>query len=344
MKAAIVTAPGVIEIQDIPEPEPGPYQALVKILATGFCNGTDAKIIEGHWPGVGPFPYILGHETVGRIVQLGEKVRNLDEGEVILQAHVDAYPQLGLGSAWGGFTEYGLVTDWQALEEDGLPIANEFDKAQQTIPGDIDPLPAVMFITYKETYSALQHFGVPRGRPVVVVGDGPVGVCLGIFARQLGGDPVIVAGHHDSRLKRAQLAGIDHVINSKKNDFDSAVRDLCPQGVALFIDGVGSNAIVQQGLNLLQDGGRVAIYGYTDTRQATFDWSAAPMRWTMDYLVVPQLDRVVESHDAIVELAVSGVINPTLMISDTLVLEDVDEAYRRVKDREAFKAVIVTDR
>jgi D-arabinose 1-dehydrogenase-like Zn-dependent alcohol dehydrogenase len=71
MKAAIVTAPGKLEVQDIPLPVPGPYDCLVKIEACAVCSGTDTAVINDHFPSRAPYPLVLGHESAGKIIEVG---------------------------------------------------------------------------------------------------------------------------------------------------------------------------------------------------------------------------------------------------------------------------------
>ena len=76
MKGIIVEKDGTIRLaDDIPMPEPGPYEALVKIESCMICNGTDMEIIRGELPEAQVFPTVLGHESAGRVVQIGEKVK-----------------------------------------------------------------------------------------------------------------------------------------------------------------------------------------------------------------------------------------------------------------------------
>lgn len=79
MKGLFVTAPGKMDILEIPTPEPGPFEALVKTEACAICNSTDTKVIHGKFVS-GTWPVLLGHETVGRIVKLGEQVRSFKVG------------------------------------------------------------------------------------------------------------------------------------------------------------------------------------------------------------------------------------------------------------------------
>ena len=340
MRATIVTKPGEIEVWEVLDPEPGPYEVLVDVIGCGFCNGTDIKIVEGHWPGLDQMPYILGHEAVGRVVATGSKVRNLKEGQIIIQPRVEGYPEHGIGTAWGGFVEVALAADWKAMQADGLALLNPFVKAQQIVPPEMDPADAIMLITLKEVYSALQGFGIQSGMDVLIYGDGPVGICMAMCARQMGAGKVILSGHHDKRLGLAEQSGATHVINSKKTDLGEFVRDLAPEGLPLIIDAIGSNQVVQQGLDLIADEGHIGIYGYSDQRQATLDWSRAPVRWSIDYLVVPQLDRLTAAHAVLVNWIMDGRVNLKELVTHQISMDQAPETYRLVKTREALKVIV----
>ena len=118
MRAVVVTQPGTMEIVDVPQPEPGPYQALVKTEVACLCNLTDRKLIEGHFPGIEEYPLALGHETAGIVTQVGGKARNFTEGERAIGGLVLSFPGSDLASAWGGFCEYTLVNDHDAMVAD----------------------------------------------------------------------------------------------------------------------------------------------------------------------------------------------------------------------------------
>ena len=69
MYSVAVQKPDQLEIVEIPKPVPGPYQALIRSEAACLCNMTDRKLIEGHFPGVEQYPLLLGHESVGIVLQ-----------------------------------------------------------------------------------------------------------------------------------------------------------------------------------------------------------------------------------------------------------------------------------
>lgn len=100
MKAIAVMGPNDIGVVgNVPKPVLGDYEALVKVHACGFCNGTDMQIITGTGGdlgnGVSIYPTVLGHEGAGEIVAVGKKVRHIHVGERWI--HPNLYPDVGNG-------------------------------------------------------------------------------------------------------------------------------------------------------------------------------------------------------------------------------------------------------
>ncbi len=118
MKGYAIEKDGSRRIVTVPIPKPDPYQALVKIEACGVCNGTDIKLAHQNFKNFSTYPALLGHEAVGSIVELGEKVSSFRTGDrVTLPFGEDT---AGYYSGWGGYSEYGLVGDIAAIQADGL--------------------------------------------------------------------------------------------------------------------------------------------------------------------------------------------------------------------------------
>ena len=84
MFSVSVTEPGKVAIVEIPDPEPGPYDVVIKTELAFLCNATDRKLIEGHFPGVEDYPLLLGHESVGIVDSVGEKVATFKPGQRVV--------------------------------------------------------------------------------------------------------------------------------------------------------------------------------------------------------------------------------------------------------------------
>ena len=85
MKAAITEGKGDIKLAEVPIPEIGPYQCLCKNLFCTTCTGTDQKIIGRKMLWAKNYPAIVGHESIGRVIKIGRKVRNIKEGTLFLR-------------------------------------------------------------------------------------------------------------------------------------------------------------------------------------------------------------------------------------------------------------------
>jgi NADPH:quinone reductase-like Zn-dependent oxidoreductase len=128
MKGIFVIDIDQTEIRELPEPEIGPYEALVQVEACGICNSTDWKIIEGEFVS-GSFPILLGHESVGRVIRVGDRVLR----STLRDEHM---PFPGGRSCWGGYVERAIVTDVWAQE--GQEYGG-FPHPQQIVPSHIPP-------------------------------------------------------------------------------------------------------------------------------------------------------------------------------------------------------------
>jgi threonine dehydrogenase-like Zn-dependent dehydrogenase len=142
MKSVAVTAPGTVKVvNDVPIPEPGDYEALVRVKACGFCNGTDYQIINGTLPaheGMKALPTLLGHEGSGEVVEVGCKVRYIKAGDRYIHPNLRANPGNGYTSTYGGMSDFGLVADHRAMLEDGYTGPLPFYKKFYRMPDGFD--------------------------------------------------------------------------------------------------------------------------------------------------------------------------------------------------------------
>ena len=90
MKALVVEKPGTLSVRDVAEPPMGEYEARCEMLYGATCTATDLAVIDGRvgWEKL-EYPLILGHESVGRVVEVGSKVRNYRVGDLIPEKLTD---------------------------------------------------------------------------------------------------------------------------------------------------------------------------------------------------------------------------------------------------------------
>lgn len=119
MKTLTVDRNGTLSVQEIPKPAYGECQALVKLLSCGVCNGTDMKLIHGNFKNFDSYPAILGHEGVGRVIEVGSKVTGLHVGDIVLLPFLEQ-ETCGFTPGWGAYSEYAVVGDAESYIANGM--------------------------------------------------------------------------------------------------------------------------------------------------------------------------------------------------------------------------------
>lgn len=260
MKALLATGNGQVQLMDLPVPKLGPYEALVKVEACGICNSTDHKLIVGTFvPGL--FPTAMGHESVGKIVQMDEKVSHFQLGQRVLRPVLFDRHVPGGRSTWGGFAEYSVVVDVRAMREDHLGEPTHWSSVkQQIVPESISPAQAAAMITVKETLSCLKNLGVTAGSSVAVVGTGPVAQAFAFEAGLLGASNVTVFGRRKEWAARFARLGIQNYVTGDDWPAEVVQRAAGP-GFDYIIEAVGSSVALTKALKLVGSQGKVGLYG-----------------------------------------------------------------------------------
>jgi len=339
MKGLIVDKIGSLKIvTDIPEPTIGPYDALVENIACGICNGTDLKLVQGHFKGFSSYPCVLGHEACGRVVKVGSKVRNYKIGDHVLRSMLNDSPKYASG--WGGFSEFAFVSDYYAMLNDGVKNPNGGSIAQQIVPAEFDPAKAQMIITLKEVLSGMKRFGVAPGMKVMINGAGPVGLSMVRMCKLLGVSKVIISDKDENRLTKAKELGADIVLNFSKVDIESTVKQLVPEGLDIFIDAVGLVDLMNLGLKLIKFNGKVGVYGVSPISEAHINWNTSPYNFNIHFVQWPTYEDEAMGHDTVVEYVRCGAIKLNDFVTHVLPLEDYEEAFELVKSKKALKVAL----
>jgi L-iditol 2-dehydrogenase len=335
MLAAIVEAPGRLVVRDLPVPVPGPYDVLTRQLFGSICAATDRHLIAGKLPVPGiAYPLILGHESIGRVIEAGSKVRNLRAGDLVTRTGAPALE--GCHPFWGGFVEYGIARDVAAMQADGVPEAEWAPHAvNRRLPPGIDPASATMMITWRETHSYLSRIGVPPGGHVLVLGSGGNGFSFAVLARLLGAGRVSMVGN-PHWAPHAAAVGVETFI-----DYRTSPPLSDPTGdVDVIIDAVGHTGGIEAVLPRLRTGGAIGIYGIEDLgeRMAFLGTLAARGFRTHG----PGDYSEAEAHDAVVGLLEAGKLDARRWFDPAAAvpLTDIAAAIAAIERRDSLKAVV----
>lgn len=343
MKAVAAMGDGTVQVVEVPKTKiKGPYECLVRVTACGLCSSTDLKIISHGSVAQMPieYPTLIGHEGIGIIEELGEKVRYWKKGDRV--ACPFGQPEGGYYYNWNGMGGYAIAHDIRAMIEDGVAVKDpavtgvaEMDYQVKPIPEDMSDPDAVMLLTLKENYSALKNFGVEKGSRVLIYGDGAVALGLALFAKLMGAVKVVNVGHHDDRLQRiSRLARADAVINSHVQDVASKIGE---ERFDVVIDAVGSVDIIVQAARYLVPGGLLGIYGVLKKEHSTLDLLALPNNVRLRILNWPYHEH--RTHDEVVEFIRSGKVDPKWFYSHVMPVEDVAKGVDMIRNRQALKVI-----
>lgn len=341
MKTFVVNKDGSTEIREIPKPRYSSKQALVKTIACGMC-GTDVKLLHRNFKGFpeSVYPIMLGHEGVGEVVEVGSEVTTFKVGDKVILPFVDPDPELypGLGSGWGALSEYAVVCDpaaWPAGEAPGCAYA------QTVLDESLDPVDAVMIVTFREVLSNIRYFGIKPGDSVVVYGCGPVGSTFIQFLNLCGIENVVAVDIIDEKLEHVKAHGAKYALNSNEVDVTAEVRKLFPNGVDYVVDAIGAPFVVNAAMPLIRDRGTVLCYGVPPVEQITIDFSKADYNWNVVYQQMPRKEEEGAAHEQVMEWINSGKLVIKDFISDYFKFEDSVEAYEKLLDRQISKKGII---
>lgn len=338
MKAAVVEEPGLLVVKDLPEPVPADYDAVCEILFGATCTGTDQHIIRGSFPFGAKYPLVLGHESIGRIIACGKKVKSYKEGDLVTRVGYLPPPGFKIAVQWGGFAEKGIARDHKEMKKAGLP-AEQWDWYTPTrvLPPDFDPAAATMIITWRETFSFITRMGVGPGARVLVLGSGGNGLAFTAHATNLSSARVAVVGN-PGREEIARSAGATDYFDYKTDDLVNVIKETCMEGFDFIIDAVGKKGMLDNVLPALNPDGKVSIYGIDDSGQCVVNPVHA--RGTFTYFNGGYSEA--ESHDAIVDFIRQGRLNARLWLDldHPYALDDITSAFEAVSRRKTVKALV----
>ncbi len=302
--------------------------------------GTDVKLLHRTFKGFpeSVYPVMLGHEGVGEVVEVGAKVTTFKPGDKVLLPFNDPDPvnYPGLGSAWGALSEYAVVCDPAA------PDAPDCAFAQTILDVDLDPVDSVMIVTFREVLASIRYFGIQPDSTVVVFGCGPVGLTFIKFLSLIGVKNLVACDIVPEKLTQAQHYGATLLINSKEVPVDSEIRKYFPDGVDYVLDAVGSPAIVNQAMPLIQDRGAVLCYGVPEKEEITIDFSKADYNWRVIYQQMPRKREEGLAHKQVLAWMRNGQLNIKDFISDYFQFKDAVHAYDLLLSRKILKKGIIT--
>jgi threonine dehydrogenase-like Zn-dependent dehydrogenase len=341
MIAAILRDFDRLELDEMPTPNPGPGQALVRIRACGFC-ATDFKAIKGIRRNVS-FPLVPGHEPAGVVAAVGQGVTNVREGDEVIiqpsgycgQCHFcrigqhhyceHAYTTGGDGPQDvrpGSFAEYTLT------------CANTLFRKPKNLSWEAACQAEPMSGAWK---GVIQYSQMSVGDDVVVIGTGAIGMYCLMMAKAAGAGRLIAVDLSEHALELARRLGATHTVNPAQCDAKSTVYDILPAGPDLVIEAAGPIQAVQLMVNLLRRGTRWNLFGITTHEKFELDGG-------LMHFLEARMDSSFGTNPLAMEKAITlmerGVINPEQVVSHRFPLTEIHKAVEVMGGRQRNKVII----
>jgi alcohol dehydrogenase len=328
MKALVYHGPGEKSWDEKPDPQiQVPTDAVVRIDSSTIC-GTDLHILKGDVPEV-VAGTVLGHEAVGTVVETGDAVTTLAEGDRVLVSCITSCGRCrfckeghyGLCSGGGGWI-FGHLIDGLQAEYARVPFA---DTSVYKVPEQLTD-EQVLFLA--DILPTAYEVGVLNGKlepgdTIVVVGAGPIGLAAIMTAKLYTPARIVAVDLADARLAKAREFGADVTINNGRENAVEIVQELTQGlGADVAVEAVGVPGTFELCTELVRPGGRVAnvgVHGHSATLHLETLWIRDITITTglVDTFTTPKL----------LQLISEGRIDPTPFATHRFALDDTMAAY-----------------
>lgn len=336
MRGAVIHAPGDVRFETVDDARIlKPTDAVIRTAVTCVC-GSDLWPYRGAEPTDAAHP--MGHEYVGFVEEVGSEVTSVQPGQFVVGSF--ATSDNTCANCLGGFQSSCLDVEFMSTcqaEYVRIPNAQGTLVATDGVPGE-ELWPGLLAVSdvMGTGWWAAEAAQVKPGSTAVVVGDGAVGLCGVIAAREFGAERIIAMSRHEPRQQLAREFGATHIVTERGEEGAARIRELTGGiGADSVLECVGTAQAMQQALHSTRPGGSVGFVGVphevaVDGQELFFSHvglrgGPAPVRRYLPDLI----DRVL-----------TGRIDPGKVFDLTLPLEQVAEGYRAMDERRAVKTLL----
>lgn len=360
MKAAKLYSFDDLRIENIPVPEVGPNEVLIKTRACGICSGDVMP-----WYIEKKAPLVLGHEPSGEIVQLGkelsattpQKIRSFFRDpsfslkpsafkigdRVFVHHHAPCmkcrYCQRGdyvQCETWsksriipGGISEFIVIPEIN-LRNDTLLLPDVISFEDATL---IEPTACVV--------KSLKRAGIRKGDTALIIGLGVMGQIHILLAREFGIDRIIGADMVEFRLKKALEFGADHVVDVKREDIFERIKDLTDgKGAEIVIVGPNSVEAMMTGLRAVSRGGSVVLF--TPARPGEILKIDPNEIYFKDINIVTSYSCGPDDTIMAMKFIEQGIISASKLVTHRFTIDETEKAFRITAEaKDSLKCIIV---
>jgi len=348
MLAATYTQGGTFCVEDIPKPEIGDDEALLRVTGASIC-GTDIKILRnGHRKLAQRRRIVLGHEFLGVVEAVGSRVVGLSTGQ-----RVGLAPNAGCGhcdACLRGQSNY--CPDYTAfgIDRDGAHATHVKIPSSFLAQGNVIPLPdsvreeeAALLEPFSCVVNGVRASRIELGDTVVIYGAGPMGLMHVMLCRISGAAKLIVIDRHEDRLERAKSLGCDLVLHSAEDDVpDRLKRETGGRGVDVVITACPAAEVQRQAVELLAPFGRLCLFGGLPKTVGPVALNTNAIHYG-NFVVTGSTGGSVRDYRVALKLVAGKRVDLSQVISNVYTLDQLDQAYQTALERVTGKVVLVAE-
>lgn len=343
MKAAVLEALDKLVLKDIPTPEIGDDEALLKVEAAAIC-GSDIRIFHHGNPRV-KFPAIMGHEASGTIVKVGKNVTRVKEGQrVALGADVPCgqctWCRNGMGNNCSinyaiGYQIPGVFTQYMKLPrlvlEEGpvTPISGGLSFEEAALA---EPLACAI--------NGLELVNMSLGKTVVIIGMGPIGCMMIDLARVMGAHKVIAVQRSAGRMAIAKQYGADAYIDSSSEDVVKRCRELTGgEGPDVVMTTNGDVNTHEQAIEMVAHRGYVNLFGGLKKDARPMSLLSNTIHYK-ECFVTGSHGSTPRQHELAVKLLETCKVRVKPLITHRFPLAKIHDAFAAMEGRSGMKVIV----
>lgn len=323
MRAAVLEAVGQpLVITEVPEPSPGAHDLLLRVRACGIC-GSDLHASDTFVPP----GKVMGHEIAGEVVGVGAAVRDrFTDGQLVA-----AFPVGSCGTCQ--FCRTGYAAKCHGATQIGFQVAGGYADyvvvpatGAVALPAGVDHRLGALVEPLAVGLHALDKTPMEHGEPVLVLGAGPVGLAVAVWARALGAREVVVSDpveHRRALAERLGAAGVD----PSKQDVRSAFEALTGEAPRVVVECVGVPGLIQHAVEVAATDGVVTVVGLCMGADQVFPFPAMQKELALQFVLYYRRQDFVTT----VRMLADRRLDPSPMITDVVGLDAMPARFEALK-------------
>ncbi len=347
MKAAVIKKPGVVEIEEVPVPEPAEGEVLLKVEACALC-GTDQRVLSGEKT---VDVQIVGHEITGRVAKAGPGVKNIKKGEryivqtvigcgecLMCSIHKENLCENGFKAIGyqfnGGFAEYMIMPKSGVDQGCLIPVPEDLSAEAGTL---IEPLSCCV--------NGMKYIPMEEMEHVLIFGGGIIGVLNGLVAKARGAKCVTIMDISQERLDLHKKLGLpfDNLVNSRENDPEEWVKEHTQgRGVNAVVVAASVKTLVSAGLKQLARTGHLSVFAGMPKSDPVAGIELNLIHYR-ELNIHGATSSAINEYLTAKDLIVSGQINGGALVTHRFSLDDFNKAVKIQADPStgALKVIII---